>query len=60
MATRVCALIQPVDSWPAGFLISDPWVAADLVISMGLLSDPRVAADLVLSMGLRESETEVL
>ena len=31
MATRVRALIQPVDPWPARLLLSDPRVAADLV-----------------------------
>ena len=31
MATRVRALIQPVDPRPAGLLLSDPRVAVDLV-----------------------------
>ena len=32
MATRVRALIQPMDRRPAGLLLSDPRVAADLVV----------------------------
>ena len=32
MVTRVRALIQPVDPRPAGLQLSDPRVAADLVI----------------------------
>ena len=32
MATRAAALIQPVDPRPAGLLLSDPRVAAQLVI----------------------------
>ena len=34
MATQVHALIQPVDPRPAGLLLSDPRVAAKLVILM--------------------------
>ena len=46
MATQVHALIQPVDPWPAGLLLSDPRVAAQLVI-------PKQRGTFILSNGIK-------